>query len=106
MVIILYFPISRLMMDDGTGLVINKVSHQSWHTPHCKTRRGSGGSSEFSGSWRWSASECLVIGGGGGGGGRREEEDREGGGGGLSAGTFSEPGPALMGLRHENWRLI
>ena len=78
MVIILYFPISRLMMDDGTGLVINMVSHQSWHTPHCKTRRGSGGSSEFSGTRRWSASECLVIGGGGrGGGGKRRIEKEE-----------------------------
>ena len=73
MVIILYFPISRLMMDDGTGLVINMVSRQSWHAPHCKARRGSGWSSEFSGTRRWSASECLAIGVAGGG---------EGGGGG------------------------
>ena len=45
---------------------------------------------------------------------RRREEEVEGGGermaeergGGPSAGSFSEPRSALMGLRHENWRLI
>ena len=35
--------------------------------------------------------------------GEREEEEERGG---PSAGTFSEPRSALMGLRHERWTLI